>query len=549
MNNRYDVIIIGAGPGGLSAALYAGRAKLRTLVLDGTQEGGQIRITEDIVNYPGIEQISGEDFTQSMVNQAKAVGAEIRLAKVQTIVPGEKGLHQVVTNQGTLEAVSVIIATGAVPKPVGFEGEKTYQGKGVSYCATCDGALFADKDIFVIGGGYAAAEEAVFLTRFARKVHALIRRDEYTCTGIAVEEVRNNPKIEVHFNTQVVEVTGDELPRAIRLKNTQTGEEWTYENQEESFGIFGFVGYIPQSAWLKDIVDMDEWGYIKTGEDMQTSVKGIYAAGDVRPKALRQLVTAAADGAIAATGAQQYIHQMKKKYNIDVLEQEKPQKAAEKAAAAQAPQEEGFLAPQVAAQVKEIFSQFPNQVQIKGVLGQDDFSAQLGDFLKEIGEIHQDKVTVELSMNKGDQQKLGLDKMPGFIITAQNKKPVQYYILPAGHEFQSFIFALQQTAGLEQEFPQELLDKLQGLNKPTKVQVGVTLSCPMCPPVVQGMQALAAKAPWIDLEIIDVQYYPDFQKKHNVMSVPVMIVNEEKSYLGRTDVAGLIERLEEAQIA
>lgn len=553
MKDRYDVIIIGAGPAGLSAALYAGRAKLRTLVLDGAQEGGQIRITQDIENYPGIEKISGEAFTQSMINQAKAVGADIRLAKVKTITPGAKGLHQVITNQGTFEGVGVIVATGAVPKAAGFEGEKTYQGRGVSYCATCDGALFAGKDVFVIGGGYAAAEEAVFLTRFARKVHALVRRDEYTCSGLAAEEVLSNPKIEVHFNTQVVEVTGDELPRAIRLKNNQTGQEWTYENKEESFGVFAFVGYTPQTKWLKNIVDVDEGGYIPTGEDMQTSLKGVYAAGDVRPKGLRQLVTATSDGAVAATAAQQYIHQMKKKHNIEVLAQPKPPKRAQ---TTQDPQTnettqepEGFLAPQVVAQVKEIFAQLPKTVEIKGALGEDEFSDQLGAFLQEIGEINSKKVRVSLFKNKADQQMLGLDRMPGFVITAPGKKPLYYYILPAGHEFQSFILALEQMAGLEQDFAKEVMEKLLGLTKPIKVQVGVTLTCPMCPPVVQGMQALAAKAPFIDLEIIDVQYYPDFQQKHNVMSVPIMVVNDEKTYLGRTDVLGLIERLEEAQAA
>lgn len=548
MKNRYDVIIIGAGPAGLSAALYAGRAKLRTLVLDGAQEGGQIRITDEILNYPGIEKISGEDFTQSMVNQARNVGAEIKFAKVKTITTGDKGIHTVVTNQGPFEAVSVIVATGAVPTPLGFPGEKEYQGRGVSYCATCDGALFADKDVFVIGGGYAAAEEAVFLTRFARKVYALIRRDEYSCSGIAVDEVLSNPKIEVLFNTEVVDVTGDQLPRAIRLKNNKTGEEKTYENKD-SFGIFVFIGYTPQTTWLKGIVDMDEKGYVLTNDQMETSVKGIYAAGDVRPKNLRQLVTAASDGAVAATDAQHYIHQMKKEYGLNVVAQEKPQKTEKKVEVAkQQEEEQGFLSPQVAAQIKEIFNHFPREVQIKAVLGEDEFSTQLGGFLKEIGEIHP-AVSVALSNKKEDRKNLGLDKLPGFVISGEGKKPVQYYILPAGHEFQSFIAALQQMAGVEQKFPEDVLAKLNKLKKPTKVQVGVTLACPMCPPVVQGMQALAAKAPWIDLEIIDVQYYPDFQKKHNIMSVPIMVVNEEKTYLGRTDIPGLIERLEESQVA
>ncbi len=550
MKNRYDVIIVGAGTAGLSAGLYAGRARLRTLILDGGQPGGQIRITSDIFNYPGFEKITGEELTQNMVNQVEAVGVKIVNAQVEKLVTGEKGIHQVHTNQGVYEGVSIIVATGAVPTPIGFPGEKEFTGRGISYCATCDGALFTNKEVFVVGGGFAAAEEAVYLSRFAKKVYAVIRSEEYRCTGLPLEEVLSNPKIEPLFNTQIVSLEGKAMGETLRLKNTDTGEEWEYKGNGEPFGVFIFVGYTPQSQWLKGVVELDEKGYVLTDDHMETSVKGVYAAGDIRPKTLRQLVTAAADGAIAATQAQSYVHGARKKWEIDVMEENEsaPKKEAP-SSSEQEKEKEGFLPREIAEQVEEVFNSFPQEVEILGVFDQSDFSSEMKSFLEEVGSLSDKVIFKEVSAEEG--KKIGIEKVPGFTFKGDPsiKNPLTYYILPAGHEFQSFLFALQQSVGLTQNYSQELLDRLNQMNKPTKVQVGVTLSCPMCPPVVQGMQALAAKAPWLDLEIIDVQYYPDFQKKHNIMSVPATVINDEQIHFGKTDISGLMKWLKEAQSA
>ena len=313
MNNIYDVIILGAGPAGLAAGLYAGRSCLKTLIIEKGQDGGQIAITDEIENYPGqlvdVEE-SGPSLIARMTAQAKKFGAE-RVSDMIKSVELEGEVKKLVGAKGEYFGKTVILATGAFPRPIGCKNEGKFVGKGISFCATCDANFFEDFEVFVVGGGDSAVEEAMYLTKFARKVTIIHRRDELRAAKSIQEKAFKNPKLFFMWDSVVEEVNGDELLNSMIIRNTKTGELTTYEADEDDglFGLFGFIGMIPNSGLFEGIIDMER-GYIKTDDNMHTNIPGVYAAGDIRVKSLRQVVTAAADGAIAAMQAEKYLAEM-----------------------------------------------------------------------------------------------------------------------------------------------------------------------------------------------------------------------------------------------
>ncbi|WDV46926.1 thioredoxin-disulfide reductase [Clostridiaceae bacterium M8S5] len=312
MENTYDIIIIGAGPAGLAAGLYAGRATLNAAIIEKSKVGGQIVTTEEVANVPGsVREASGPTLIARMVEQSEEFGTNvIKDTVVELKLDGE--LKEVVCEKETYKAKAVIYAAGAKPRLLGVPGEKEFTGKGVSYCATCDGAFFEEMEVFVVGGGDSAVEEAMFLTNFARKVYLLSRDPELTCAKSIQEKVFANDKVEIKWNTEIKEIKGEGIVESVVLHNRETGEEYVHEADEEdgTFGVFIFIGYVPQTELLKDKIEL-EHGYVKTDDKMQTSVDGLFVAGDCRVKPLRQVVTAAADGAIAAVSAEKYIEHSK----------------------------------------------------------------------------------------------------------------------------------------------------------------------------------------------------------------------------------------------
>ena len=309
MSKIYDVIILGGGPAGLTAGLYAGRSRLSTLIIEKGQDGGQIAITDEIENYPGqmVEGESGPSLISRMTEQAKKFGAE-RCTDVIKSVELEGEVKKLTGLKGEYQAKCVIIATGAFPKPIGCENEGKFTGKGISFCATCDAAFFEDFEVYVVGGGDSAVEEAMYLTKFARKVTIIHRRDELRAAKSIQEKAFANPKIAFMWDSVVVKVDGDELLSSMTVKNVKTGELTVVEADEEDglFGLFGFIGYNPNSKLFEGMLEMEN-GYIRTDDNMHTNIPGVFAAGDIRVKSLRQVVTAAADGAIAAMQAEHYI--------------------------------------------------------------------------------------------------------------------------------------------------------------------------------------------------------------------------------------------------
>lgn len=312
MNNIYDVIILGAGPAGLSAGLYAGRSCLSTLIIEKGQDGGQIALTDEIENYPGqqVEGESGPSLVARMAEQARKFGAERVTDQIKSVELDGK-VKKLVGGKGEYLARTLIIATGAFPRPIGCKNEEKFIGRGISFCATCDAVFFEDFEVFVVGGGDAAVEEALYLTKFARKVTIIHRRDELRAARSIQEKAFQNPKIAFLWDSVVEEVDGDDVLNKLTVKNVKTGELTTFnaDPNDGLFGVFGFIGMNPNSGLFEGILDMNN-GYIKTDENMHTNIPGVYAAGDIRVKSLRQVVTAAADGAIAAVQCEKYIAEM-----------------------------------------------------------------------------------------------------------------------------------------------------------------------------------------------------------------------------------------------
>ncbi len=307
--NLYDTVIVGGGPAGLSAAIYAGRASMNVLLLEQGMPGGQIALTDTIDNYPGVPETSGAALAQTMQEQAEGFGVEVAYDTVESVSKSEDGVFQVVGTSERYLAKTVIYAGGGIPRQVGFDGEEKFKGRGVSYCATCDGMFYRGKNVFVIGGGNSACEEALFLTRFANHVTMVVRRNVFRAPRGVADKVMAHEKIDVRFETSVVGVDGDKFLSSITFRNNATGETHTETYDEGSFGVFVFAGYAPVTDPVAGLVELGAGGGIVTDENMMTSTPGLYCAGDTRVKALRQVVTAASDGAIAATSAYKYIEE------------------------------------------------------------------------------------------------------------------------------------------------------------------------------------------------------------------------------------------------
>ena len=298
----YDIIIIGAGPAGLTAAIYGKRALKKVLVLEALSYGGQIINTLDIENYPAAAHISGFDFATNLYNQAKDLGAEIKFEKVTNIIDNDD-IKKVVTSKGEYETKTIIIATGADNRKLGLENEDKLIGKGISYCATCDGNFFKGKDVAVVGGGNTALEDTLYLTDLVNKVYLIHRRDEFRGDPTIVEKLKEKENVEFVYNSNVTKLISNDKLEGVEITNKDGSTK-----ELSVSGLFVAIGKVPENENFKEIINLDESGYIIAGEDCHTNREGIFVAGDNRVKELRQLVTATSDGAIAATEAVKYIN-------------------------------------------------------------------------------------------------------------------------------------------------------------------------------------------------------------------------------------------------
>ncbi|WP_124066562.1 FAD-dependent oxidoreductase [Clostridium sp. E02] len=543
MNEFYDVVIIGAGPAGLSAAIYAARARFKVLVLEKEKLGGQITITSEIVNYPGIDRIDGDELTERMRKQAENFGAEFKMARVSDLDLSQE-FRIVKTDKGDFKTIGIVLALGANPRTLGFQGEQEYKGRGVAYCATCDGEFFTGMDVFVIGGGFAAAEEAVFLTKYAKKVTIIVREDDFTCAATVADKAKEHEKIEIQYHTEIIEAAGDSLLRKARFKNRHTGEIWNYESLAgETFGIFVFAGYVPDTGIIKGKLSLDPQGYLLTDKDQMTDVPGVYGAGDVCVKNLRQVVTAVSDGAVAATSLEKYVAEVYERLALKPREWEKVKK--EPLVEASNPEREidSFITPEIKEQLKELFGKFRSKITIKALLDQSQLADEMEGFLKELSRLS-DRVEGVVS-RESDQTKPN-ENLPALCVLREDGTEcgIRFYGIPGGHEFNSFIIGLYNAAGPGQTLSPEELKRIKKLKKPLDIKIAVSLSCTMCPTTVMSAGRIATEHEKVNAWTYDLAYYPELKERYQIMSVPCMIINEKTIEFGKKSVEELLTILE-----
>lgn len=536
VKNLYDVVVIGGGPAGLTAALYLARACYRVLVIEKEKFGGQITITSEVVNYPGIMETDGTTLTETMRKQAENFGAEFLLAEVQSL-DFSQDIRVVKTSRGDISCFGILLATGAHPRMAGFRGEEEFRGHGVAYCATCDGSFFTGKEVFVIGGGFAAAEEAVFLTKYASHVTILIRGDDFKCAKATADLARNHEKITVLTNTEVLEVSGDQVLKVLRYRNKITGEVSEYRAAEnDTFGVFVFAGYAPATELIKDIAEVNDRGYILTNRRQKTNVDGLYAAGDVCDKELRQVVTAVGDGAQAATELERYAASMQKKTGLKPEVVQKEIKKENKAT-----QSNDLLSEEMKSQLQTVFGRMQKPLVLRLLLNEKTISNELKQYMEAlVSETEKLRVEVVDESSFGDTSELHL---PCVQVCYQdgNWSGLSFHGVPGGHEFTSFVLGLYNAAGPGQPMDEASKQAIQAIQHPINLKIIVSLSCTMCPELVMAAQRIAGENPYVSAEVYDVQHFPDLKEKYNVMSVPCMVINDQQVIFGKKNIQQLLE--------
>ena len=537
MENLYDVVIVGGGPGGLTAALYLALAKYRVLVLEKEQFGGQIAITHEVVNYPGIAKTSGKALTDTIQQQAEHFGAEFILAEA-TGFDLNGDIKTIRTNKGDYRCFGILLATGAHPRTVGFKGEEEHKGRGVAYCATCDGEFFTGKEIFVVGGGYAAAEESVFLTKFARHVTILVRKDDFSCAASVADQAKNHEKITVLYNTVMEEVSGENGLTYTRYKNTATGEVTEYKS-EESFGVFVFAGYAPATEAVKGIVELNEQGHIVTDASQKTSVEGVYAAGDVCIKPLRQVVTATSDGALAATELEKYVAAVHRKTGLRAAAPS-PQESTTVTVDTQKTAEAGELfTAEMRQQLDSVFNRMEKPLLLKLYLDSRPVSEELEQFITALTALS-NKLAIDVVDRQAD---VAFAPCVEVCQADGTLTGLAFHGVPSGHEFTSFVLGLYNAAGPGQALDEATREQIAAITNKTDMKILVTLSCTMCPDLVVAAQRIAAENPNVTAHVYDIRHFESLKNQYKVMSVPCLVFGEEKITFGKKNIHQILEFL------
>lgn len=581
-NDLYDVIVIGGGPAGLTAGLYLARARYRVLILEKDDFGGQITITNEVVNYPGVGRTTGRALTQTMRQQAQDFGAEFLSAEAIGLdVHGDvKTVH---TSRGDLKAFGILIATGASPRKLGFEGESEYAGRGVAYCATCDGEFFAGKEVLVVGGGFAAAEESVFLTTYASKVTVLVREQDFTCDAAVAAAAKNNPKIDVRYQVELQGVTaGQGGLREASILNRATGQTETWKPADGgTFGVFVFAGYVPATNLVRGVVELDDYGYVVTHGYLETSVPGVYAAGDLRAKNLRQVVTATADGAIAAVELERYAKRMSEKTGLTpqrpvscAYEQSTtktdaasldataptptpaPATKRNADAAANAVRKPGELfSDATRQQLNVVFGRMSRPVTLALELDDTPLSTELRGFIDALVALSGGKL--KSTVDDGEYEK---DDTGRAVFDVEHVLPaarpcvrmvvdgeptgLAFHGVPSGHEFNSFVLGLYNVAGPGQPLGDDLIERAKSIASPLNIMILVSLTCTMCPETVLASQRLASLNPAVRAEAYDVSHFPELKDQYGAMSVPCIVINrggEQTVEFGKKSIPQMLD--------
>ncbi|WP_288273002.1 FAD-dependent oxidoreductase [uncultured Bifidobacterium sp.] len=581
----HDAVVIGGGPAGLTAAMYLARARYRTLLVEKDDFGGQITITDEVVNYPGVLTTNGRKLTATMRRQAQDFGAELRVADVTGVDVLDDGVKVVHTTRGDVRAFAVVLAMGASPRKLGFTGEREYAGRGVAYCATCDGEFFTGRDVLVVGGGFAAAEESVFLTRYARKVTVLVREDDFTCDASVSARTKANPKIEVMYGTELEGVEAGELGLvAATLRDAHTGERRRWQPDDDgTFGVFVFAGYVPQTSIVDGVVPLDDRGYVLCDPmTLETAVPGIYAAGDLRVKDLRQVVTATADGAIAAVHAEQHAAEASKRTGIvpkrptdsTYEREERDTRAATPAQTSLAPASSdvedtpaasvgAIFDDDVRAQLAMVFSRMAQPATLQLQLDGTPLSVELDAFTDELVSLSGGKLAkVADHVGRIDEHGRGAFDAsqplpfaaPVVSVLVRNGEGelvptgIAFHGVPSGHEFNSFVLGIYNAAGPGQPLTDDERARIEEIHEPVDIMLLVSLTCTMCPETVRAAQRIAVLNPNVRAEAYDIAHYPELKERYDVMSVPCIVLTrdgERHIDFGRKSVAQMLDLIEQ----
>ena len=509
-SNLYDVIIIGGGPAGLTAALYAARAKERVLVIENGEFGGQIALTAKVVNYPGVRPCSGRELAEYMEEQARDFGAKLIYAQVRSMELEGK-IKKIVTDKHEYQALSVILAAGAVPRSAGFEGEQEFKGRGVAYCATCDGALFAGCELFVIGGGLSAVEEAIFLASYSDHITLVVRDHDYSCAKTVSDKLKLYPGIRTLFHTEIIKVSGQDMIDQVTLKDKNTGKVWTVRAEEPPYGVFVFAGYEPNTAWLPAGLARNPEGYLITDEECRTNIEGVSAAGDIRRKSLRQVVTAASDGATAAVALEDRIRSLHQEMNIPAL-------------------------------VKGdsgIMSEIAERGILRLWLDDSKLAEEMVTFFEE-EEALGERVDIEIRKEKPEGMIL-----PSIEICRADgsSSGIHFHAVPKGLEWNSFQMALFNVLGPGQKLDSQTLTRIRSIDHPIALKVIATLTCGNCPATVMAACQIAALNENVSVEIFDIVHFRKLRFKYHVMSVPMLIIDEDRQIVGKMSVEEMLDAL------
>lgn len=548
----YDAIVIGGGPAGITAAIYLARARFSVAVLEKENIGGQITITDEVVNYPGVLRTTGKALTETMRQQAENFGADFIATDVRAI-DFENNVKTVKTSRGDFRALGIVVATGARPRTVGFKGENEFRGHGVAYCATCDGEFFAGKELLVVGGGFAACEEALFLTRYATKITMLVRRDAFSCAQSVVEKIMENPKISVRFNTEIVELRGNAMPEIAVLKNNKSGETEEFRASDGgAFGVFVFAGYSPAAELLDGKIETDKDGYAVANEDGKTNIAGVFVAGDLRKKRLRQVVTAVADGAIAATALEKEIPELRASAGVKT-KTARAENASKKSQVAQdstiseeaesVPVADAFFDASARAQLRTVFSKFEKNIVLAVETDNGSVGDELRRFAEELAGIS-DKILVRIGAPVGSEP---AEMRPVITICDANGKSLRarFFGVPGGHEVNSFIAALYNAAtSAGQAIDGDVLARIRTISSPSKIQVLVSLSCTLCPATVAAAQRIALENENVSADAIDIARFPEVREQFGVMSVPALVVDGKLVGFGKKTIPQILEYIE-----
>ncbi|MBQ6735228.1 MAG: FAD-dependent oxidoreductase [Lachnospiraceae bacterium] len=543
--NLYDVAIIGAGPAGLTAALYLARACYRVILFEKEPQGGLVRIVREIVNYPGTMSVSGNDLLSNMRTHAESFGAEFHRAEVTSLEALDRDIKRVITKDGVYHCYGVLVATGAPPKALGFKGEELFRGRGISYTPTVDAEYFTGKEIFVIGSGTTAAEDSLFLTKYATHVTVLVPAADYSCLPGFWADAEKHPLVTIHKNVRVKEVSGDSLVRTLVWEDLSDGSTHTFAPESgDTFGIFILTGHLPDSSLLQGHVDLDALNYVMVDSKQRTSLPGVYAAGDLCSYTFRQTLTAAADGARAANNLIKHVFRMQQKLGIVPVQQVR-RAAAHRTVDAETDTSKttkgsSIFSPEMLAQLNEVFFLMEKDLVLHIFPDSSKASEELTRYVGALSG-YASKLEVYEDFPDDEEQ----DIRP--YVRAEYKDGAStglvFHGMPGGNEFTAFVLGLYNASCHGQEVPEDVRKKIEAVDRDIHFTVFVTLTCGVCPELVTAVQRIVTLNERISCDVYDLNHFPQLRDKYSVMSVPCYFINDGPLMYGKKTVEQLAELL------